>query len=220
MTQKLAVFDLDETIIDGDSVTLWLHFLLEKGVITNPNVLDEDKRLMAEYAAGTLDIHEYMRFIVSLIQDLSSTEVDLLASEFAEQFIRPLVFPQVKPVLQNLKTNAIPILIISATVSFLVKPIANMLGVTESIGIDLKCAQQKYTHQIQGAASFREGKVVRLREWLKIQPLFIGQICFYTDSINDLPLCQFADEVYTVNPCPLLTNEAIKNQWPMLQWSR
>ncbi|MCG7499821.1 HAD-IB family hydrolase [Vibrio sp. Of7-15] len=220
MTQKLAVFDLDETIIDGDSVTLWLHFLLEKGVINNPSVLDEDKRLMAEYVAGTLDINEYMKFVIMPLQVLSMAEVDELACEFAEQFIRPLVFPQVTSVLQDLKSDGVPILIISATVSFLVKPIAKMLGVDEAIGIDLKCAENKYTHHIQGSASFREGKVVRLREWLKLQPVFIGHICFYTDSINDLPLCQFADEVYTVNPCPLLMNEAMKQQWPVLEWSR
>ncbi|MBU2897436.1 haloacid dehalogenase-like hydrolase [Vibrio hepatarius] len=96
--------------------------------------------------------------------------------------------------------------------------IAEQIGITNALGIDLRIKDGCYTSTIQGVPSYREGKVIRLKEWLQSQPDKYSVIHFYTDSINDLPLCEFADKVYLVNPCPQLLEQAQHHNWTKLNW--
>jgi HAD superfamily hydrolase (TIGR01490 family) len=109
-------------------------------------------------------------------------------------------------------------MIISASVTFLVEAVGRRLGIHSALGIDLVERNDYYTAEIAGVPSYREGKVTRLKQWLDAQPKAYSEIHFYTDSINDLPLCEYADHAYLVNPCPQLAQQATHHNWPVLKW--
>lgn len=215
----LTIFDLDETLIDGDSGLIWNAFLVDKGIVSDPGFLQEDRRLMALYALGELDIQTYLNFTMAAIQHLSAEEIDNLAEQCVNEHILPRLYPQAKALLADLKIQQKYTLMISATVSFLVKKVAQKLNVNDAMGIDLVIKNGTYSAQIQGTASYQKGKVIRLKEWLKITPNRYTSIDFYTDSINDLALCLHADNPIMVNPCTQLKKQALRNQWPILNWS-
>ncbi|QUM78036.1 HAD family hydrolase [Moritella sp. 24] len=220
MSKPLYIFDLDETLIGADSSVLWHQFLVQKGIITDPTFLAEDARLMALYAAGKLDMPEYLHFSMAPLASLTQAQVDSLVDECVEKCIMPTVFPQATQLLEQLKQDGITRILISATVSFIVKKVAAKLGMEHAMGIDMLVEDDHYSANILGVASYREGKVIRLESWLAEQTEIFTDIYFYTDSINDLPLCLFSQYPHVVNPCPQLTNYAQEKKWPQLSWGR
>jgi HAD superfamily hydrolase (TIGR01490 family) len=219
MSQPLYIFDLDETLIGADSAILWHQFLVTKGIITDPDFLEEDQRLMALYSAGELDMPEYLNFSIAPLTQLPKEEVDRLVDECVEKHIMPTVFPQALKLLAQLKQDNITTVLISATVSFIVKKVAKQLGIPHAMGIDLLVENGCYSANIMGAPSYREGKVTRLESWLTEQTEVFTETYFYTDSIDDLPLCLFSQYPHVVNPCPQLASYAETQHWPQLTWS-
>jgi len=220
MAQPLYVFDLDETLIDGDCAMIWNEFLVDQGVASSPGFLDEDKRLMAVYAQGDMNMEDYLSFSMSPLAAMPKGEVMALVEQCVESRILPQLYPNAKSLITQLTQESVPMLIISASIAFLVKAVATRIGVQQSIGIDLVEKNGCFTHQVLGTPSYREGKVIRLQQWLREQAQPFSEIHFYTDSINDLPLCLFADQTYLVNPCEQLIAHAQVRQWPILSWSR
>ncbi|QFI39977.1 HAD-IB family hydrolase [Moritella marina ATCC 15381] len=218
MSQPLYIFDLDETLIAADSAMLWHQFLVEKGIITDSNFLAEDKRLMSLYSAGKLDMPEYLNFAMAPLAYLTKQQVDCLVDECVEKYIMPMVFPQAQQLLAQLKQDKITTVLISATVSFIVKKVAIKLGIEHAMGIDMQIEDSCYTANILGVASYRDGKVIRLQSWLAEQTEVYSDSYFYTDSINDLPLCLFSQYPHVVNPCPQLALHAQVQNWPQLIW--
>lgn len=218
MSQPLYIFDLDETLIGADSAMLWHQFLVEKGIVTDSNFLAEDKRLMGLYSAGELDMPEYLNFAMAPLTHLTTQQVDNLVDECVETYIMPTVFPQAQQLLEQLKKDNITTVLISATVSFIVKKVAIKLGIEHAMGIDMQIEDGCYTANILGVASYRHGKVIRLQSWLAEQTAIYTDSYFYTDSINDLPLCLFSQYPHVVNPCPQLALHAQVQNWPQLSW--
>ena len=219
MNNPLYIFDMDETLINTDCSMMWNQFLVEKNIVQDENFLKEDERLMGLYAEGKMDMETYLTFTMKPILDLSTQEVDRLVSECIEEKILPKLFPQAKALISTLKENGMPMLVISASVSFVVKPLAKAIGIDCVIGIDMKEEAQRYTSDVVGVASYREEKVTRLNQWLEEQEQTFSEIHFYTDSINDLPLCLQADIVRLVNPCAQLATYAEqKPSWTILNW--
>ena len=219
MNNPLYIFDMDETLINTDCSMMWNQFLVEKNIVQDENFLKEDERLMGLYAEGKMDMETYLTFTMKPILDLSTQEVDRLVHECIEEKILPKLFPQAKALISTLKENGTPMLVISASVSFVVKPLAKAIGIDSVIGIDMKEEAQRYTSDVVGVASYREGKVTRLNQWLEEQEQTFSEIHFYTDSINDLPLCLQADVVSLVNPCAQLATYAEqKPSWTILNW--
>ncbi|WPC76837.1 HAD family hydrolase [Vibrio porteresiae] len=219
MSQPLYIFDMDDTLIDGDTSMLWNEFLFAKGLIADPDFLRRDKELMGLYAIGKMDMEQYLQFAMTPILELSTQEVDRLVDEYVETDIMRRVFPQAHTLIDELTHNQIPMLIISATVSFIVKAVAKRLGIEHALGIDMKVEHGRYTAKIEGIPSYREGKVLRLQNWLKEHSASVSATHFYTDSINDLPLCQQSDYAYLINPDPLLAEYAHTPNWHVLSWS-
>ncbi|SQD79936.1 HAD-IB family hydrolase [Moritella yayanosii] len=219
MSQPLYIFDLDETLISADSAILWHQFLVKKGIITDPKFLTEDQRLMTHYSAGKLNMPEYLNFAMAPLAHLTKEQVDSLVDECVEKYIMPTVFPQALQLLAQLKQDNITTVLISATVSFIVKKVAKQLGIDHAMGIDMLVENGCYSATILGVASYREGKVTRLESWLAEQTEIFTDTYFYTDSINDLPLCKFSQYPHVVNPCPQLACHAQQQSWPQLAWS-
>ncbi|RQW63615.1 HAD family hydrolase [Vibrio viridaestus] len=220
MSKPLYIFDMDDTLIDGDCSLLWNEFLVEQHIIQIPGFLDQDRAYMARYASGSLNMAQYIEFAMAPLQHLSKNDVDLLAEKFVETKVILLIFPQAQQTIDSLKEAKHNIVIISATVSFIVKKFADILGIKHCMGVDLVEDNNGYTDIICGVPSFKEGKIKRLESWVDSAELFFTPLYFYTDSINDLPLCQYVDFPITINPCPKLRAEANKNDWPILFWQR
>ncbi|TEW55324.1 HAD family hydrolase [Psychromonas sp. RZ22] len=221
MLKPLYVFDMDDTLVNGDCSMLWNVFLVEKGIIKDPNFIEKDRAMMLEYAQGEMNMEEYLTFSLAPIMDVSATQIDELVDEFVTKSILPNVFSEAKTLIFQLKENEVPLLIISATVSFIVKKVAKQLGIEHAIGIDLLMKNNCYSSQVDGVASYREGKVQRLKKWIEINTIEFQSIHFYTDSINDLPLCLYADHTYLINPCEqLIEQKKNHDHWQVYKWGK
>ncbi|WP_319552908.1 HAD family hydrolase [Vibrio sp.] len=218
MSKPLYVFDMDETLINADCAMIWNAFLVEKGIATEPNFIEEDRRLMKLYAQGKMDMEDYLEFCMAPLSDMPIEQVKMLVAECVDKQILPKQFKQSKTLIAQLSRDGIDMVIISASVTFLVEAVGQRLGIPTSLGIDLVEQKGTYSSEISGIPSYREGKVTRLQQWLETQPEFYSEIHFYTDSINDLPLCQHADYAYLVNPCPRLREHANQPNWTVLSW--
>jgi len=218
MPQPLYVFDMDETLINADCAMIWNAFLVEKGIATQPNFIEEDLRLMDLYVEGKLDMEDYLTFSMAPLAEIPIEQVKALVEECVETRILAQQFRQSKTLIEQLSRNGIDMVIISASVTFLVETVGHYLGITSALGIDLVEKAGRYTAQMQGTPSYREGKVTRLQQWLESQPKSYDEIHFYTDSINDLPLCQYANYAYLVNPCPRLRQHGNQPNWTILNW--
>lgn len=218
MSNPLYVFDMDDTLINGDCAMIWNTFLVEKGIATQPDFLAEDRRLMALYAAGEMDMEDYLQFSMAPLADIPIEHIHALAAECVDSHIMPRLYPQAKQLIEQLNRNNITMLIISASVTFLVEAVAKRLGIATALGIDLIQTDGCYSNNILGVPSYREGKVTRLEAWQMAQQQPYADIHFYSDSINDLPLCQHADFTYLVNPCPRLREHADQPNWTVLNW--
>ncbi|UYI48710.1 HAD-IB family hydrolase [Vibrio natriegens] len=218
MSKPLYVFDMDETLINADCAMIWNAFLVEKGIATEPNFIEEDQRLMKLYAEGKMDMEDYLEFCMAPLSDMPIEQVKMLVAECVDKQILPKQFKQSKTLIEQLSRDGIDMVIISASVTFLVEAVGRRLGIPTSLGIDLIEQKGNYSAAISGIPSYREGKVTRLQQWLEAQPELYSEIHFYTDSINDLPLCQHADYAYLVNPCPRLREHANQPNWTVLSW--
>lgn len=219
MEKSLHIFDMDETLVNGDCASLWSAFLVEQGIVTDPDYLATDKVLMMKYAKGELDMEEYILYTLAPITTIPQHEIDNLVDEFVSTKILPLVFPEAITLVNALNAKGIPCLVISATVTFIVKKVAKAIAIEDALGIDLVIENGCYLNQVTGIATYREGKILRLEQWLAEQKISFETIHFYSDSINDLPLCEYADYAYLVNPCERLSAEAKKHpEWTIFNW--
>ncbi|MGR5556049.1 HAD family hydrolase [Vibrio fortis] len=218
MSKPLYVFDMDETLVNGDAAMMWNEFLVEKGITSDASFVEEDQRLMGLYTQGKLDMEDYLTFAMQPLADTTTQQVNALVEECVDTKVLPNLFKQTLPLIEQLKRDEIDMLIISASVTFLVEVVGRKLGIPEALGIDLVEKQGRYTSKIEGVPSYREGKVTRLEQWIAVQPATYSEIHFYTDSINDLPLCEFADYAYLVNPCPRLKALSDRPNWQILNW--
>lgn len=126
MQNKLAVFDLDETLIQGDSSVLWTQYLWDQQIITDPRFVEADKQMMAQYNAGTLDMATYLRFSLQALAGISTSQIDLWLADFVDTMVVPRIYPEGIRTIENYRQHGIPIIVISATVSFIVKKSPNV----------------------------------------------------------------------------------------------
>ncbi|MDQ6256014.1 HAD-IB family hydrolase [Klebsiella pneumoniae] len=200
MGNTLTIFDLDNTLIQGDSSTVWSQFMVREGLATQKGYLAREARLMADYDRGEMNIADYVALIQAPLAGIPKSDVDALVARCVREAILPRVYPQAWELIRRLRAEGEQMLIISASVSLLVQAVAG------------------YSGEITGIPSYQQGKVARLAQWREAHPQYDGEVTFYTDSINDLPLCLHADRVRLVNPCPQLQAAGAGYGWPVLSW--
>lgn len=215
----LAIFDLDETLIDGDCASLWSREMARLGWVDEESFLRKDAELMAEYAFGKLAMEDYMVFSLAPLVGRSREEVDYVVAPFVEEVIEPLIFSDAMRCLAAHRAAGDRILIVSASAEFLVSAIAERLGVDEVLAIDVEEQHGFLTGRTQGVLTYRDGKVQRLEAWLAEQGESLDGAHFYSDSRNDLPLLTRVDFPHVVNPDPVLREHAERAGWPILDWS-
>ncbi|GAA0783912.1 HAD family hydrolase [Marinobacterium sediminicola] len=217
---RLAIFDLDDTLIDGDSASLFCRFLVEQG-LADVELLAQEARLMRDYANGSLDMAAYIRLMTAPIRQMKPDELEALTHRFVCNQIVHRHYPQARQRLQEHREAGDLCLIVSATAEFIVRPVADTLAVEHVLAIELeRDAQGCLSGKIKGIPSFREGKVQRLQDWLSELGQTPEELLFYSDSSNDLPLLEWADRPHVVNPDPKLSALARQRGWPVLHWMR
>ncbi|MCU7847359.1 MAG: HAD-IB family hydrolase [Candidatus Thiodiazotropha sp. (ex Lucinoma kastoroae)] len=213
----LAIFDLDNTLLAGDSDYLWGVFLVEKGIVDGDEYRRENDRFYAEYMAGCLDIIEFQRFSLKPLRDNRPEQLLDWRQEFLDSKISPIISQQARQLVENHKIAGDQLLIITATNSFITTPIAQKFGIDNIIATEPEVLDGHYTGEVAGEPSFRDGKVNRLYNWLKEQQQDLRGSFFYSDSHNDLPLLESVENPVAVDPDETLTKIATERNWPILQ---
>ena len=192
--------------------------MVREGWVNDPDYLAREARLMEDYDRGEMNIADYVALIQAPLIGVAKRDVDALLARCVREEVMPRVYPQAWDLIRTLQAKGEQMLVISASVSLLVQAVAAELGIEQALGIDVVMADGGYSGVIAGTPSYQQGKVVRLELWLAAYPDYSGEITFYTDSINDLPLCLRADRVRLVNPCPQLAAANTQHRWPVLAW--
>ena len=214
----LAIFDLDETLIHGDCATLWSEQMGRLGWVDAKSFMQRNNELMDAYSRGELAMEDYMTFSLEPLIGRTPEEVEHLVGPWVEDFIEPIIFSDATKTIAAHRKAGDRILVISASGTHLVKPIAERLGIDEVLGIELEVDHGFYTGKTVGTLTYREGKITRLLEWLDEQEENLEGASFYSDSRNDLPLLRKVDHPHVVNPDPVLREEAEKAGWPVHHW--
>ncbi len=213
---NLAIFDLDNTLIGGDSDYLWGEFLVEKDLVDAQFYARENQRFYDEYKAGTLDIHEFLEFSLAPLSQHSMATLKQLHHEFMTTKINTVWLPEAEALLQKHRSNNDYLLIITATNHFVTAPIAEKLGVDDIIATMPEQKNNVYTGKVSGIPCFQQGKVERLSMWLKEKDYSLDNSHFYSDSINDLPLLLKVTHPVAVDPDEKLKKYALEHNWPIL----
>ncbi|MEY3216041.1 MAG: hypothetical protein RLZZ280_418 [Pseudomonadota bacterium] len=217
---KLALFDLDHTLLPLDSDHTWGVFTTELGW-TDPHVFGQrNDEFYAHYQAGTLDIHDYVRFATRAARERGSVEAAQAHARYMDEVIRPRITPEALALVRSHQHAGDTVMIVTATNEFVTRPIAQAFGVSELIAVELeRDANGWITGEIKGTPSFREGKVARVAQWLDTRGLQWGDVemSFYSDSMNDLPLLEKAHHPVATNPDARLRQLATERGWRILE---
>ena len=212
----LALFDLDNTLLRGDSDHAWCEFLIEKGVLEGEAYREANDRFYREYEAGTLDIHEYLAFQLKPLAEHPMEELHRWREEYVAARIEPMISPYALALLEKHRSRGDELVLITATNRFVTEPIAERLNVPTLLATGVEEADGRYTGRPSGTPTFREGKVKRLEEWLRETGHSLKGSFFYSDSQNDLPLLNRVGHPVAVAPDPVLLAHAEENGWPVL----
>ena len=212
----LAIFDLDNTLIAGDSDHRWGEFLCATGRVDADSFARENDAFYMAYQQGTLDIHAYLEFALRPIAGLNRAEVQTLQEQFIREWITPILLPQAHDLIDRHRNAGDTLIIITATNTVVTRPIADLLGIEALLGCEAELKNGHYTGGIIGTPSFQEGKVSRLDDWLVENKISMAGACFYSDSHNDLPLLERVDKPIAVDPDDKLAAIAKQRSWPII----
>lgn len=212
----LAIFDLDDTLLAGDSDYLWGRFLVAQGLVDGAHYERENERFFRQYKDGTLDIREWLRFQLRPLAENPLETLLGLRARFLEEVIEPIVLPAARALVDDHRQRGHTLLIVTATNAFITRPIAGLLGIPHLLASEPELVEGRYTGEVSGTPSFRDGKVVRLRAWLEEHGFGLGESWFYSDSHNDLPLLELVEHPVAVDPDPILARTAASRAWPVI----
>ena len=214
---RLALFDLDNTLLAGDSDFEWAQYLIEQGVLDREVHEARNQGFYEQYKAGTLDIHEFLDFQLKSLSRHPRAQLDAWHRDFMVRKIIPIIAPGTAALLRQHADHVQ--VIVTATNSFVTGPIAAHLGVPHLIATEPERLDDGFTGRPFGTPSFREGKIARLEQWLAAQGKSwadVAESWFYSDSLNDLPLLAKVRHPVAVDPDPTLKAHAEKKGWPVI----
>ncbi len=216
---RLALFDLDNTLLAGDSDYEWGQFLVDRGVLDRDTYEAQNRAYFDQYVAGTLDIHEYLGFALRPLAEHAPADLARWHGEFMRDRILPMLTARSRALVRRHLERGDLCAIITATNSFVTRPIAREFGVSHLIATEPESRGGRFTGRVAGTPCFREGKVRRLEEWLATQGRELGDFAesaFYSDSHNDLPLLERVTRPVAVDPDEQLQTEARRRRWEVI----
>ena len=216
---NLALFDLDNTILAGDSDYNWSRFLIQEGYLDGAIHAEKNEKFYADYKAGTLDILAFVEFQFKPLARNPRTVLNQLLKKYVEEVIKPMITEKARALVKRHQDEGDLIIVITATNSFITRPIAELFGIENLIGTDPEEKEGEFTGKVSGLPSFKEGKVTRLEAWLKGKNLLLTSFeksYFYSDSHNDLPLMQKVTHPVAVDSDDVLSEYAQSKGWPQI----
>ena len=218
MSTSLALFDLDNTLLAGDSDHAWGEFLITKKLVDEASHRKTNDEYYNDYRAGKLDVHAYVRFTITPILSLSPEERSDLHREFMDTFIQPMVLDKAQKLINSHKQAGDYCIIITATNEYVTGPIAKIFNVHHLLATELEIDCGQFTGEILGIPCFREGKFERLKLWISSQTesYDLTASMFYSDSINDLPLLEKVTQAIAVDPDESLRQIAQTRNWEII----
>ena len=212
----LAIFDLDNTLIGGDSDYLWGEFLVQNQLIDAEEYRRENERFYQQYQDGSLDIFEYQAFSLKPLAQHPMEQLLEWHQTFMKQMIEPILLPKAQELIEGHKARGERPLIITATNTFITRPIGLKLGIEELIGTEPEIENQRFTGKVAGIPSFQQGKVQRLEQWLAKHNENLENSYFYSDSHNDLPLLEKVTFPIAVDADDKLKQVAEQRGWKQM----
>ena len=212
----LALFDLDETLIAGDSDYEWGSHLVSIGKVDAQHYASENERFYKEYLAGTLNIYEFLDFSLQPLANNSYEELCQWREDYIEQRIKPIIKPKAFDLISKHRDAGDHLVIITATNSFITEPTKDIFGIENLIATVPAMENGTFTGKVSGTPSFGHGKVTCLNEWLKNSSHSLEGSYFYSDSLNDIPLLELVSNPIAVDADEKLSKHAAKNNWQRL----
>jgi HAD superfamily hydrolase (TIGR01490 family) len=218
---RLTLFDLDNTLIAGDSDYGWAQFLIEAGVLDGKEYERRNAGFFADYKAGRLDIQAFLDF---QLRPLAANEPERLLAwreRFLAEKIQPMVLPKARALVAERLAAGDLVAVVTATNSFITRPIADLHGIAHLVATEPEIVGGRYTGRVAGVPCFRAGKLTRVQEWLAgLGRSLTGfkETWFYSDSHNDLPLLSAVSRPVAVDPDEELARYATERGWPVVSW--
>jgi HAD superfamily hydrolase (TIGR01490 family) len=212
----LAIFDLDNTLIAGDSDNLWGQFVCEQGLVNEGDFAERNEAFYRDYQAGNLDIDAYLRFALGPLKGRSPEELAAWHAQFMADKIEPLMLPKANALITKHRNAGHVLMIVTATNAYITGPIASRLGIVHLLACEGEKINGVYTGEPKGVPTYHEGKVTRVNAWLAEHGESLADSWFYSDSHNDLPLLQAVDNPVVVDPDPVLRAKALELDWPVI----
>ncbi|MBB5018351.1 HAD superfamily hydrolase (TIGR01490 family) [Chitinivorax tropicus] len=216
---RLVLFDLDHTLLAGDSDVEWPRFLIRRGLLDAEETNRRNDAFYEQYKAGTLDMNEFLAFQLAPLARFTMEELHALHADYMQEHILPLITDKARQLVVGHQAQGDLVVIITATNRFVTAPIAAELGVSHLIATEPEIVDGRYTGKPTGIPSFQAGKITRLELWLadrKQRWSDFGETWFYSDSRNDLPLLERVTHPVAVNPDSLLKAVAEEQGWPIV----
>ncbi len=214
---SLALFDLDNTLIAGDSDHAWGEFLIEEGLVDAESYRQANDQFYQNYVDGSLDINAYLRFALKPLTRFTFQQLNALHAQFFTRKIAPIMLPKAEKLIEKHRSSGDCLVIITATNSFITRPIARALKIEHLLASEGEIVDQRYTGEPEGVPCFQQGKVERINQWLQQQQQqSISDAYFYSDSVNDIPLLETVSHPVAVDPDDRLRKVAQERNWPII----
>ncbi len=212
----LAIFDLDNTLLAGDSDYSWGQFLVDHQIVDAEYYAAENERFYQQYKEGKLDIYEFQAFSQKPLTEHSLDQLYAWREEFVRDYVLPMITDKARELVEKHRAQGDTLLVITATNRFVTEPIVKQFDIPNLLATDPEMDDSGYTGQVAGIPCFQDGKIERLNLWLKETNESLEDAWFYSDSNNDLPLLKVVDNPCAVDPDDTLKDYAKQNKWPVI----
>ena len=213
---SIALFDLDNTLIAGDSDFLWGCFLVEQGIVDAALYERENQRFYDQYRIGELNIHEFLDFQLRPLSEHSLDTLQQWRRQYVEEKITPILLPRAQTLIDRHRQQGDTLVVITATNRFITGPIVELYDIPHLLATEPEILNDQYTGKVSGIPCFQDGKVERLSGWLVENRQSLQDSWFYSDSHNDLPLLNKVTHPVAVDPDEILEQHARNNDWPII----
>jgi len=212
----LALFDLDNTLIAGDSDYLWGCFLVEQGIVDGAHYERENRRFYDQYRVGELDIYEFLDFQLRPLAEHGLASLQQWRKQYVEEKISPILLPKAHELIDRHRQQGDTLVVITATNRFITAPIVELYEIPHLLATEPELQDEQYTGKVAGTPCFQDGKVERLGDWLADNQQSLDNSWFYSDSHNDLPLLNKVTHPVAVDPDEILEQHAHDHDWPVI----
>jgi len=213
---NLTIFDLDNTLLAGDSDRAWGQYIVEKNVVSNEFLL-ESERFYDSYYDGDLDIERFLAFCLKPLMQNKLSKLLKLREDFIEYKIKPMMLNKAIKMVNKKKSEG-RVIIATATNSFVTRPIADLFKIDDLIATEFVIKNNEFTGEVDGVPCFREGKVTKVEDWVKKNGYDLSEATFYSDSFNDLPLLEKVKTAIVVDGDNELIKQAKNNEWECISF--